>query len=217
MRSLALATLVSIGVLAAMLVWDRRADDEAPRCACQTHEPASTTAPSGTAALRGDSIYQVGGTFTDQDGHPFVLTSLRGAPVLIAMFYASCTTVCPLTISEIRRVEQTLSEADRARLRVVLVTFDTERDTPERLRALATEHALPTPRWTLLRADDDDVRELAMVLGVQYRRIEAGDFVHSALVTLLDTEGTVVAQLDGLDAPLEPFDAHLREVLASHE
>ena len=188
--------------------------EEAPHCACQhDHEHAGLPA---LGPLDGASLYQLDAAITDQDERPFSLVSLRGEPVLVLMFYGSCTTVCPLLISEVVRVDEALSPEERARLRVVLVTFDPDNDTPERLRALAAERSLPTPRYSLLRGDQDAVRELAMALGVQYRRTADGQFVHSAIVTLLDAEGRVAVQADGVDAPLEPVVARARELLAAH-
>lgn len=193
-------------------------DPPPPHCACQhdhgagAHEHESLPAAPG---LDGASIYQLDAAFTDQDEHPFTLASLRGGPVLVVLFYGSCTTVCPLLLSEAVRVDESLSEAERARLRVVFVTFDPENDTAERLRALAAERSFPTPRYALLRGDDDAIRELAMALGVQYRRTGDGQFVHSAMVTLLDEEGRIAVQADGVDAPIEPLVTRAREIVAS--
>jgi protein SCO1/2 len=116
-------------------------------------------------------------------------------------------------ISELQRIDAALSDHERERLRVVLVTLDPERDSSARLRTLADERSLPTPRWTLLRTDEETVRELAMVLGVQYRRVGDGQFVHSALVTLLDGEGRIATQLDDVDAPIASLVARAHELL----
>jgi protein SCO1/2 len=208
--------------LAFVLVVVAACHREAPDACCQHDRPSAaapaTPPPSAEAApsapLDGASVYQLDGAFTDQDEHPFHLVSLRGSPVLVLMFYGSCTAVCPILIGEAVRIDQALSEDERARLRVVLVTFDPENDTAERLRTLAAERALPMPRWSFLRGDDDAIRELAMAIGVQYRRTGDGEFVHSALVTLLDPEGRIAAQAEGVDAPIEPIVARTRELLA---
>lgn len=189
-----------------------------PRCACDhPHEEGSTEPISGApqghahhevgglpalAPLPGMSLYQLEGTFHDQNDEPFALASLRGGPVLVVMFFGSCQTACPLILAEASNVDAALGAEERARLRVVLVTFDPENDTPERLLALAHERGLPTPRWTLLSGDDDATRELAMALGVQYRRTGDGQFIHSALVTLLDADGRVATQLEGVGQPV---------------
>lgn len=151
------------------------------------------------------SLFQLDSALTDQEGRPVTLESFRGHPTVIVMFYGSCTTVCPLLIADGRRIERALSEQDRARTRFVLVTLDPENDTEERLRELARLHELDTTRWSLLRGSDSTVRELAMVLGVRYRRVPGGAIAHSALVTLLDPSGRIDARIEGITQPVAPI------------
>ena len=154
----------------------------------------ATAAPAGTAtALPGDSVYQLDIPLTNQDARASKLSDLRGAPVLIAMFYTSCKYVCPLIVDSMRSVDKALAPDERARLRVVLVSFDPEHDTPQALKAVAEERHLDLPRWSLDRTDAESVRKLAAVLGVQYRAIEKGDFNHSTVISLLDKDGRIVA------------------------
>lgn len=148
------------------------------------------------------SLFQLTSRFTDASGNPFPLSRLSGEPSLIVMFYASCTTICPILTENARAVVQALSPEDRAHLRVVFVTFDPERDTPERMIAHARSHGLDPDHTVLLRgASDGDIRELSAVLGVQYRRLPDGSFAHSAVMTLLDRDGRIVDRVEGLDQP----------------
>ena len=156
------------------------------------------TGTSGQAvaseALPGDSVYQLDIPLTSQDAHVSKLSDLRGTPVLIAMFYTSCKYVCPLIVDSMLRVDKGLTADERAHLRVVLVSFDPEHDTPQALKAVAVERHLDLPRWSLDRTDAESVRKLAAVLGVQYRAIENGDFNHSTVISLLDKEGRIAAR-----------------------
>lgn len=164
-------------------------------------------------ALPDTSLFRLNVRFTNQDDRAFSLTSLRGRPVLISMFYGSCRTMCPILVEDARAIDQALTPEQRAELRVVLVTLDGERDTPERLRALAAERSLPLDRWTLLRGSDHDVRELAMVLGVRYRRLTDGGYAHTSMLTLLDREGRIAAQIEGLRQPNAPIVGRVRALL----
>jgi protein SCO1/2 len=152
---------------------------------------AAPALPGGT--LPGDSVYQLDIPLTNQDARASKLAELRGSPVLIAMFYTSCKYVCPLIVDSMRSVDKALAPDERARLRVVLVSFDPEHDTPQALKAVAEERHLDLPRWSLDRTDAESVRKLAAVLGVQYRAIEKGDFNHSTVISLLDKDGRIVA------------------------
>ncbi|MCC5021904.1 MAG: hypothetical protein J6386_03460 [Candidatus Synoicihabitans palmerolidicus] len=51
--------------------------------------------------------------------------------------------------------------------------------------------------WTLMRGDPGDVRTLAMLLGVQFRREPSGDFSHTNLITVLDAGGGGRPSTDG--------------------
>jgi len=155
----------------------------------------ATAAPAGAAtALPGDSVYQLDIPLTNQDARASKLADLRGSPVLIAMFYTSCKYVCPLIVDSMRNVDKGLTPEERSHLRVVLVSFDPDHDTPQALKAVAQERHLDLPRWTLDRTDAESVRKLAAVLGVQYRAIENGDFNHSTVISLLDREGRIAAR-----------------------
>jgi len=146
-----------------------------------------------SVALPGDSIYQLDLVLTNQDAKDSRLQDLRGHPVLIAMFYTSCKYVCPLIIDSVKRVDQALDASERQRLRVVLVSFDPEHDTPQALKTVGEERHVDLARWSLMRTDAESVRKLAAVLGVQYRAIAGGDFNHSAVISLLDAQGRIVA------------------------
>jgi protein SCO1/2 len=167
-------------------------------------------------ALPGDSVYQLDIPLINQDARASKLAELRGTPVLIAMFYTSCKYVCPLIVDSMRSIDKSLADGERARLRVVLVSFDPEHDTPQALKSVADERHLELPRWSLDRTDADSVRKLAAVLGIQYRAIEKGDFNHSTVISLLDKDGRIVAhssRTGELDADLL---AATKRELATH-
>jgi protein SCO1/2 len=86
----------------------------------------------------------------------------------------------------------------RARVRFVLVSFDSEHDTPAVLRAYRRQDGIPGDTWTLAWGKPDDVRELAMVLGVKYQRFGDGQFGHSNLITVLNGQGEIAYQRVGL-------------------
>ena len=160
------------------------------------HEPPPAAAPP-----RSQSVYEVSAALVDQQGRSVGLDLFRGHPVLISMFYASCRDTCPLLIADIQRIEMELSPKARADLRVVLVSLDPERDTPEALQALARARGVDQSRWRLLRAPDETVREIAAVLGIKYRRLPDGNFNHSSVITLLDPSGVVQSRVEGIGQP----------------
>ena len=65
----------------------------------------------------------------DQFGREAPLESLRGRYVLLHAFYGSCQTVCPIVLVQLREIYAALPPAKRARLELVSMTIDPERDT----------------------------------------------------------------------------------------
>jgi protein SCO1 len=143
------------------------------------------------AATPGDSLYKLEVPLTDQAGRAVTLDVHRGKPVLVTMFYGSCPHVCPILISTMQRLERELPEAQRGRLRVLMVSLDPERDTPAKLTEVAGRHGVDLKRWTLARAGEADVRRLAAALGIQYRQLPDGEFNHATVITLLDPDGRI--------------------------
>jgi len=169
-----------------------RAADACPCCAA-----AAAAAP----ALSSRSVYQLDASWTTDAGRSFQLAALRGRPVVLAMFFTSCGYACPRIVADMTQIQQNLPAAVRDQARFVLVSFDDQRDTVAALQAYREAHGL-NASWVLLRGAPDDIRELAAVLGVKYKRDAAGMFQHSNLITVLNPEGEIVHQRAGLEGGL---------------
>jgi protein SCO1/2 len=144
------------------------------------------------------SIYQVESVWTNDTGRAVRLSDLRGKPQVVVMFFAKCAYACPVLVRDMQKIETALPESARPRVGFTLVSFDTERDTPKVLADYRKQHDLGSERWTLLRGRNDDVLELAALLGVKFKRDANGDFSHSNIITLLNAEGEIVQQQVGL-------------------
>jgi len=154
--------------------------------------------------LPSESVLQQDATLTDQSGKVFHLSDRRGHVQIVSMFYTSCKYTCPLMIDSGLGIEHALTPTQRDALRILLVSFDPQRDTPMVLEALATKRHLDTQRWTLARTDDGSVRKLAASLGVRYRKLTDGDFNHTSGLILLDAEGRILAKTDQIGPLPDP-------------
>jgi protein SCO1/2 len=130
------------------------------------------------------------------------------------MFYGRCPSACPQLVSTIKRTLAELDPAAAAEVRVLLVSFDPEHDTPDRLHALAGERGLDG-RWKLASAPEDQVRDLAALLGIQYRRLPDGNFSHTSSVVLLDRAGAIDSRLDDMTGPVGPLVARARAIASA--
>jgi protein SCO1 len=144
------------------------------------------------------SIYHSETVWTDQHGAERPLDSLAGRVQVVGMVYTSCAYACPRMLMDMKRIEGELGGS--ADVGFVMVSIDPARDTPERLAEYARGARLEGDRWVLLTGGDDDVLELAALLGVQYRRMANGEFVHSNFLSILDRDGQVAHRQMGLGA-----------------
>jgi len=156
------------------------------------------------------SIYQLESTWTSDSGHQVRLGALHGRPQVVAMFFASCQYTCPLTVGDMKNIEAALPENLRTNVGFTLISFDSRRDTPEALKAYRASHGLSGRNWTLLRGEADDVRDLAALLGVVYREDANGDFAHSNVITVLNADGEIIFQRQGINLPADEVVAKLK-------
>lgn len=175
-----------------------------PGAATPTPAPAATP-PCHQALASGEAakatVYDLPVPLTDAAGNVVDLGAERGHPVLVSMMYTSCKQACPLLIHNLESVLEGLSPRAKADVRVVLVSFDPARDTPKQLAAVAAERGLDS-HWRLLTASgegaEDAVRDVAAVLGFQYRKQADGDYNHSSVISLLDRTGVIQMRVEDL-------------------
>jgi protein SCO1 len=168
-----------------------------------------TSAVCASADVPPDSVYQLHARLTTQTAATAGLDLHRGHPTLITMFYGSCPAACPMLITAMQVYESQLDESAQAQLRVLLVSFDAPRDTPQQLERVAKLHHADATRWAFASAAEPDARRIAALLGISYRHLPGGEFDHSLLITLLDSDGRVVASTTKLVGDQE-FQARLR-------
>ncbi|SEG45491.1 protein SCO1/2 [Actinacidiphila yanglinensis] len=96
----------------------------------------STEASQGPGVVLDTPFAKPGLVLTDNHGKSFDLVKqTAGHPVLIYFGYTHCPDVCPTTMSDIALAKSKLPAAEQARLQVVFISSDPDRDTPARLNA----------------------------------------------------------------------------------
>ena len=161
--------------------------------------------------LPGDSIYQVGGEWQNRDARLVGLNELVVKRQVITMIYTHCEHVCPVIVASMKLIEQSLPAPVLAETGFVLVSFTPETDTPEVMKDFADKNNLDPDKWTLLRGTDDQVRQMAMVLGVKYQVLEDNEVNHSNLITVLDSEGRLSYQGSGAMSNASLIAAQIKE------
>ncbi|HEU0293312.1 MAG TPA: SCO family protein [Anaerolineales bacterium] len=148
------------------------------------------------------------------DESRFRLSDLRGDIVLLFFGYTSCPDVCPATMAELQQALSELKEQDAKRVKVVFVTVDPERDTPERVQDYVDQF---NPSFIGLSGSKTDLEKIWADYGV-YREIAdeqsaAGYIVnHTARVSLIDPQGNLRVSFS-FDTPVEDIVHDLKLVL----
>lgn len=173
---------------------------------------------SVTAAITwpADSLYQVDVPLETAAGEQTRFASGSGRVRIVTMFYASCPMACPLTIDTLRQVDAAIGQRARVGFDMLLLSIDPAADTPAALAKLAQERRITDPRWTLARASESDTRKLAAVLGVQYRKLQDGNFDHSSTLILVDKNGRVLARSNQIGKPSPDFIASIRSAIGEN-
>lgn len=151
------------------------------------------------------SLYLLDSKWTSDVGKVVQLSVLRGRPQIVTLFFTHCEYACPILVNELKTIESKLPPEVLAKVDFLLVSLDPKRDTTAALAAFREKRQLARERWTLLRGSEDDVRELAALLGVNYAQDARGQFAHTNLVTLLNPEGEIAFQHAGLKQDPAPL------------
>lgn len=126
-------------------------------------------------------------TLTDQDGQPFGSGQLQGRVWIADFFFTNCPGPCPrmsTLMSEIQR-----ETADIGELRIVSITVDPERDTPEAMKAYGERYGAIDGRWHFLTGP----RELLDRIARQdFKLFDVdGSLQHSTRFALIDRQGNI--------------------------
>lgn len=128
---------------------------------------------------------------TLSDGKPATPASLRGAWTIVFLGFTHCPDVCPTTLAELAKAQQSWETMPAPiRPRVLFVSVDAERDTP----AKTGEYAHFFRKDTLAASGDPAaLANFAQVLGLVFMKVplDNGDYSmdHSATLVVLDPQG----------------------------
>lgn len=129
-------------------------------------------------------------TLVDHAGRTITLADFRGKAVAMFFGYTHCPDVCPTTLSDFAEAMRQLGP-DAARVQVIFVTVDPQRDTPELLAQFVPAF---DPGFLGAHAPGDELARLAKSFRVVYQKtaVKAPDdylIDHSAGTYVFDPQG----------------------------
>lgn len=148
------------------------------------------------------------------NGEVFWLSQLRGNIVLLFFGYTSCPDVCPTTMAEIKSALEKIGEENASQVKVVFVTVDPARDTPERVQEYVNHF---NGEFIGLSGTEAELQKTWNDYGVFRQIVEgtsaAGYLVdHTARVTLIDPDGNLRVSY-GFETPVDDIVHDLKLLL----
>lgn len=116
----------------------------------------------------------------------------------MVMIYTSCKAACPRLVADMRAIEAKLDKKTKKNVKLILVSIDPVTDTPQKLKSFAIANKLNHDPWIFLRSTEDNTREFAAVLAVNYKQISPMEFSHSNIISVFNTDGELIYQQEGL-------------------
>ncbi|WP_404302088.1 SCO family protein [Alicycliphilus denitrificans] len=154
-------------------------------------EAALRTSQAAIGRKIGDHI------LLNREGKPISLASYRGKPLLVSFIYTGCFQVCPTTTRSLQETVEGLQKSvGPNQFNVVSIGFNQPADSPQALKAFATQYGIQQPNWEFLSPPAAIVPALAQDFGFVFQASPAG-FDHVLQVSILDAEGRIVRQVYG--------------------
>jgi protein SCO1/2 len=129
---------------------------------------------------------------TDFTGTPRTLASYRGKVVVLFFGYTQCPDACPATLAQLAQARRMLG-SDSARVQVLFVTLDPERDTPQLLA-----HYVPAfdPSFVGLYGTQQQIEATAREFKVFFQKVAGSTptsytLDHSSGCYVFDAQGRV--------------------------
>ncbi|WP_025996470.1 SCO family protein [Pseudomonas viridiflava] len=104
-------------------------------------------------------------SMNDQNGAPVAVDELKGKWTLVFFGYTYCPDICPTTLAQLRDIRTKLPQETVDNMRVVLVSVDPNRDTPQQLKQYLGYF---DPRYIGLTAPVADIQKLASALSIPF-------------------------------------------------
>ena len=169
---------------------------------CSDNRTSPPGAPAG-----GDFVLR------SADG-PVDSKALRGKVLLIYFGYTHCPDVCPASLAAGAQALNALSPEERAKVRLIMVSVDPERDTPDRLKEYT---AYFHPEMIGVTGSPEEIAAIAKDYGAGYIRQPArpdGSYAvdHTTRTYVVAPNGKLAVALE-LNAPAEKYLETVRGLL----
>ena len=159
---------------------------------------ARRAAEEAAKAKRASRVVVPDEAVVDQDGNPvkFYADLVKGKLVVVNFFYTTCESVCSMQGKSLARLQAALGDQLGREVQLISVSFDPERDSPERLKAWGKMFGAKSG-WRLITGGKKEIDRIIQAF-------TGGSTVkgeHSAMVFIGDASKGVWIRAYGLEEP----------------
>ena len=133
-------------------------------------------------------------TLTTQDEKPLRLANLKGKVLLVSFIFTTCNGTCPATTHRMGQVQQLLQARGLLKnnqVRLLSITLDPARDTPEALRRYMKLYDADAAHWSFLTGTPDKVNRVLAAWDMWAKPAANGQLDHPSRIFLIDRQGRV--------------------------
>jgi protein SCO1/2 len=156
-----------------------------------------------------------------QDGKELRRADLKGKVLLVSFVFTTCSGSCPATTARMVQVQERLKERGLLkddRVRLLSITLDPARDTPEALRRYLKLYDADPACWTFLTGERAPLEKVIAAWGMWAKPAPNGQLDHPSRIFLVDGSGKIreIYDLSFLKAPwvVEDIETLLKEAPA---
>lgn len=141
----------------------------------------------------------------DERGQPFTSEALRGHPTIVNFIFTRCDTICPMTTSHMRRLQDKTFDPG-ASIKLLSLSVDPNHDTPDRLAAYASRFQADTSRWRFVTGPAATIESLVEGTFMTSMQREADrpdgvpNIAHSGHFALVDADLHIRGMYDSSDS-----------------
>lgn len=138
----------------------------------------------------------------DAGGAQVGLADLRGHVWVVDFIFTNCAGTCPIMTTAMSELQSEITKRGMDNVRLVSISVDPERDTPDVLARFAEGYGADRRRWYFLTGNGEAIQQLAnkgFRLSAAIGGSEDEPIIHSNRFVLVDRQAAIRGYYDGTD------------------
>jgi len=149
----------------------------------------------------------------DQSGKRVRQADFKDKVILVSFIFTTCNGTCPATTSRMAKIQEHFHQRGLLErgVRLVCISLDPARDTPEVLRGYMRLYEADSSSWSFLTGPPDNVAKAIAAWGMWAKPAANGQLDHPSRIFLVDRKGQIreIYNLEFLRVPWVTEDVEL--------